>query len=265
MKHQRPISTEDDVAGWGETSRDERLWKYLRPHDTKVGNTVLKDMFVVLRDVKLPPSFLVDPTELAKSSTIDRGDVYEAFRRTEHLSNRGVFANGQPIWGTAEYRNGMCYTGMFKDGLPDGFGEKRAGSSVYRGRFKGGHRHGKGVYLNTTNSRLYVGTFSNDKPHGGHLCIEFKWDERVQRVTHSRTTVVFEHGVVLEQQKSDEDNVNNLSGMSYEEFLKIYREGEKSMEDSIARKILRDMKAPACLWQPVRYESYKDWVEKESV
>ena len=287
------------MAGWGVTTRDERLWKYIRPHDHKVAATVINDMFHFIQDVEMPPSFLIndaapqkatttdpnveknnttDPTmgtstvpTLHKGTLVDRGDIYEAFSRTSNASIRGVFANGEPVWGTAEYRNGMSYTGMFKDGMPHGFGEKRAGASVFKGRFEAGKRHGRGIFFEASNFRLYAGNFVDDKPDGGHLCIIYKWSGTHKRVTHTRKSMKFDNGTLLKFEENDSANVNMLSGLNYEEFLKIYREGEKAVEDTIGRHRLADMGSEDFLWQPVRCESYHPItvdqvkVEKEAI
>jgi len=257
MEKRKSFADCDDLAGWENSKRDFRLWKYLRPHDVKVGDTVLKDTFKFVKKVKLPPSYLVDSTGLETNLEKDMGDVYEAFWRTEKHSIRGVFANGEPVWGTAEYSNGMTYTGSFKDCLPDGFGEKRMGASVFKGQFKGGMRHGRGVFLDASHFRLYAGTFVNDQPHGDHLCILYNWSETKKHATHSRNLLGFQHGVLIKMEKDvmEAANVNTLSGLVYEEFLKFYREGEKCVEDFVARQRLADIGAEPFLWQPVRSEA----------
>jgi hypothetical protein len=293
----RSFSECDDVAGWSNTERDERLWKYVRPHDENVAKTPIGDMFQFVRDVKLPPSFLInddspqkdttttatlgtatDPTRRTstdptqhKGTPVDRGDIYEAFSRTSNASIRGVFANGEPVWGMAEYRNGMSFTGMFKGGMPHGFGEKRAGASVFKGQFQAGKRHGRGLFLDASHFRLYAGRFIDDQPHGGHLCILYKWCETNKRVTHTRKSLQFNKGTLVKFEPNDSANVNILSGLCYEEFLKIYREGEKAVEDVMARQRLADMGAEDFLWQPVPCESYYSTtvntvgVEKETI
>ena len=253
----------DDVGGWNESDRDERLWKYIRPHDKRVAETPMVQSFEFVKCVTLPPSFLVDTSEVDKTTTIDRGDIYEAFWRTANVSIRGIFANGEPTWGTAEYRNGMSYTGMFKGCLPDGFGEKRAGASVFKGRFKEGMRHGRGLFLDASHFRLYMGTFKDDHPHGAHLCIHYKWSSTQKRVTHTRNSLLFQEGTLVKCAKNTTANVATLSGLLYEEFLKYYREGEKAMEDFIARQRLADIGADGFLWQPVRCELYPKPVEDD--
>ena len=253
----------DDVGGWAESARDERLWKYIRPHDKKVAAIPMLESFEVVREVNLPPAFLIDPFQPEKGSTIDRGDVYEAFWRTSNVSIRGIFANGEPVWGTAEYRNGMSYTGMFKGCIPDGFGEKRAGASVFKGRFKEGMRDGRGLFLDASHFRLYMGTFKDDQPHGAHLCIHFKWSATEKRVTHSRSSLLFEDGTLVKCAQNTSANIAKLAGLCYEEFLKYYREGEKAMEDFVARKYLADSGAAEFLWQPVRSELYAKPIEED--
>jgi len=298
----RSFSESDDVRGWGDTARDERLWKYIRPHDKNVASTPINDMFQFVRDVKLPPSFLIDdaapqidtttkPTPGTttnptmdtstdktqsgyllknKGTLVDRGDIYEAFSRTSNASIRGVFANGEPVWGMAEFRNGMSFTGMFKGGMPHGFGEKRAGASVFKGQFHTGKRHGRGIFFDASLFHLYAGGFVNDQPHGGHLCIHYKWSDTHKRVTHTRSSLQFDNGTLVKSEKNDTANVNILTGLTYEEFLKIYREGEKVVEDVTARQRLADMGAEDVLWQPVRCESYHPTtvtvkIEKEAI
>jgi hypothetical protein len=263
-KRQKTFQDCDDVAGWTESARDERLWKYIRPHDEKVAAIPMSEAFEVVSDVKLPPAFLVDPSQLENGATIDRGDIYEAFWRTSNVSIRGTFANGEPVWGTAEYRNGMSYTGMFKGCLPDGFGEKRAGASVFKGRFKEGMRHGRGLFLDASHFRLYMGTFKDDQPHGAHLCMHYKWSTKAKRVTHTRSSLLFENGTLVKCAKNEAANVAKLAGLCYEEFLKYYREGEKAMEDFVARQMLADIGADDFLWQPVRYELYAKPVQDDT-
>jgi hypothetical protein len=246
----------DDVSGCPESDHDQRLWKYIRPHDKGIAKTKMDNTFQAYGDIKLPPAYLIDPFEVEKGTTIDRGDIYEAFLRTTNVSIRGVFANGEPVWGTAEYRNGMTYTGMFSGGLPDGLGEKRAGASVFRGRFKNGMRHGRGIFVDASHFRLYIGSFASDLPHGDHVCLTFKWDTQAKRVTHSRTTLQFLEGQLITSVPNTTANVIKLSGLAYEDFLKFYRQAEKSVEDFVARKRLADMGAEPVLWQPVRSELY---------
>jgi hypothetical protein len=262
-KRSRTFQDCDDVAGWNESDRDERLWKYIRPHDKKVADIPMTEAFEFVKAVILPPILMVDPFEVEKQTTVDRGDIYEAFWRTSNVSIRGIFANGEPTWGTAEYRNGMSYTGMFKGCVPDGFGEKRAGASVFKGRFKEGMRHGRGLFLDASHFRLYVGTFRNDQPHGAHLCIHYKWASNHKRVTHTRTSLLFDDGTLTKCEKNTMANVSSLSGLLYEEFFKYYREGEKAMEDFVARQRLADIGADGFLWQPVRCELYAKSVEED--
>jgi len=256
MKRAKTFSDCDDVGGWVDTVEDNRLLKFVRPHNRTKALDLSKDTFQFIVNVNIPPSIIVDPCETERGNTIDRGDIYEAFWRTHNVSIRGVFANGEPVWGTAEYRNGMSYTGMFSGCVPHGFGEKRAGASVFKGRFKNGMRHGRGLFLDASHFRLYLGPFSDDLPDGIHLCISFTWSETHKRVKHSRNSLTFEKGNLVKKSDSVGSNIVTLSGLSYEEFLKFYREAEKTVEDFLARKRLADMGAEEFLWQPVRSELY---------
>jgi hypothetical protein len=53
--------------------------------------------------------------------------------------------------GTAEYKNGMSYTGMSTGCVPHDLGEKRAGASVCKGCFNLGMRHGRGLLFDADN------------------------------------------------------------------------------------------------------------------
>ena len=70
------------------------------------------------------------------------------------------------------------------------------------------------------------------------------------------TSLTFVKGVLVKQCSTELSNIVTLSGLSYEEFLKFYREAEKTAEDFVARKRLADMGAEEFLWQPVRSELY---------
>jgi hypothetical protein len=256
-KKRKTFADSDDVAGWADSSRDERLWKFIRPQDKKVADTAMPYQFDVVKTFEIPPPMLVDPDEVIVVDgvkKVDHGDVYEAFWRSPSSSIRGIFANGEPIWGTAEYYNGMSYTGMFKGGIPDGFGEKRSGASVYKGRFKHGLRDGRGLLFEANHNRLYMGTFVEDKPDGIFLCIVFSWSTTKKSVVHTRSALQFKHGELLSFEKNTAANVTTLTGLCYEEFLKFYREGEKHVEDTVVRKRLRDMGAEETLWHPPRCE-----------
>ena len=256
MKRAKTFSDCDDVGGWADTVEDNRMSKYIRPHNHTKALHPGQDTFQFIANVKIPPSIIVDPYEVESGDTVDRGDIYEAFWRTHNVSIRGVFANGEPLWGTADYRNGMSYTGMFSGCIPHGFGEKRAGASVFKGRFKHGMRHGRGLFLDASHFRLYLGPFSDDLPDGIHICISFTWSVTHKRVKHSRNSLTFEKGNLVKKSPTVESNIVTLSGLSYEEFLKFYREAEKTVEDFLARKRLADMGAEEFLWQPVRSELY---------
>jgi hypothetical protein len=254
MKRTQTFRNTDTLQGWAKGDRDERLWKYLRPVDDKVASCKLADRFDVMGVVVVPPAYLVD-RDAVETNEIDRGDFYEAFYRNDTVTIRGVFANGEPLWGDAEYSNGMSYSGRFGNFVAHGFGEKRAGGNVYKGTFNEGLRHGKGLLLDSKNGRIYMGSFVKDKPNGQHLCIVFSWSDNTKRVLQSRSIVTFHHGKVVVIDKSPNTmNVTTLSGLSNEEFLKFYRKGEKAMEDAIARRLLAEHGADTCLWTPVDAE-----------
>lgn len=46
-------------------------------------------------------------------------------------------------------------------------------------------------------------------------------------------------------------NVSALSGLAPEEFLQMYRQGEKALEDSMTADFLRKKQAEPMLWEPV--------------
>jgi hypothetical protein len=187
----------------------------------------------------------------------DYGDVVEAHWRTSELSMRGTFVNGEPVWGEVEYRNGMSYLGSLRGGVAHGFGTKRLGPSVYKGQFYEGMRHGSGLFLDARNFRLYAGTYVNDKQHGRSVCIQFCWSTKLSVVQHNRTLVNFEHGVLISTDTPPKVSVSSLCGLSQEEFLKLYREGEKAIEDSMVRHSVHDLGFDEVFWTPVSAEGYQ--------
>jgi len=188
---------------------------------------------------------------------VGNSDTYEAFWRTRNVTIRGVFVNGEPVWGTAEYHNGMSYVGMFAGCIPHGFGEKRAGASVYKGRFHQGRRHGRGLLLDAAKHRIYVGWFEDDFLHGQSICVNFTWSVEHNLVTHSRYLMTHEHGVRTKCGTTTQGDVTVFSGLAHEEFLKFYRECEKSVEVAVGRKRLREVdEATECLWKPVGEDEY---------
>ena len=265
MKRNKSFLECDNLAGWDATSEvigDRRLLKYIRPHQTAVANFPMGDLFDVGAPVHLPKTVLATDS----SEGPGRGDIYEAFWRTEEMSFRGVFVNSEPTWGQAEYRNGMSYTGMFKGGLPHGFGEKRMGGSVYKGRFENGERHGPGMLFESEHFRLYNGDFYHDKPHGESICILFCWDKNTKRVQHTRSLLHFDHGVLVLSENAPKVDVGVLNGLSPEEFLKMYREGEKALEDKMGRYRLREAGAETVLWKTVGgYIDVDDEVKRPTV
>ena len=86
--------------------------------------------------------------------------------------------------------------------------------------------------------------------------MSFTWSMTRKRVQHSRNSLTFEKGNLVKKSSTAESNIVTLSGLSYEEFMKFYREAEKTVEDFLARKRLADMGAEEFLWQPVRSELY---------
>ncbi|CBZ26631.1 hypothetical protein LMXM_20_0580 [Leishmania mexicana MHOM/GT/2001/U1103] len=68
--------------------------------------------------------------------------------------------------GCQHYNNGNVYTGEWRDGTPDSFGEKRYGNGdVYRGNWCQGKRSGRGVY-SFAQGDSYEGMYADDKPEG---------------------------------------------------------------------------------------------------
>ena len=257
MKRAKTFEECDDMSGWKiDTSdtRDHRMCKHLRKHQHKIAEIPMGDFFEVCNVVELPKTMLVD-LDAAEveggATTVDRGDVYEAFRRTSETSLRGVFVNNEPVWGEVEYRNGMSYTGALSGGLAHGFGVKRMGASLFKGCFDKGMRHGPGILLQSKHHRLYAGKFHNDKPHGQSLCILFCWCTKTKTIQHTRTLLEFEHGVLIKSEKAPKVNVSALSGLTHEEFLSIYRQGEKALEDHMIKKFLEEAGAEPMFWTPV--------------
>ncbi|KAJ1465062.1 hypothetical protein T484DRAFT_1757658 [Baffinella frigidus] len=136
MKRNKTFTECDDTRGWGQDpddERDHRLCKHLREHQRNISTMPMPDQFVVGSIVSMPQTMLTDldaPKPKNVPTVVDRGDVYEAFWRTSELTLRGVFVNGEPVWGEAEYANGMSYTGSLRGGRPHGFGVKRMDGSV---------------------------------------------------------------------------------------------------------------------------------------
>jgi hypothetical protein len=258
MKRSKTFEECDDTRGWEidiSDIRDHRLCKHLRQHQSKISKTPLPHEFKVIQDVHLPKTMLVDLDAVAVEGcepiTIDRGDVYEGFWRTSEMTLRGIFVNNEPVWGEAGYRNGMSYVGSLSGGLAHGFGVKRQKGSVYKGRFEEGLRHGRGILVEATRFRLYAGTFYKDKPQGPVLCIEFSWCDKTRTVQHTRKIAHFDNGVVQSSDKAPNVNVSVLSGLAPEEFLQLYRETEKLVEDSMVRDLLQVSQADEILWTPI--------------
>jgi hypothetical protein len=256
----------DTLTGWPVPEADSRVAKYIRTNAKEIDKSLMPNRFDVYRLVTLPPSYLLqEADDVPSSSTVgdgaaatdappsdpiknDRGDIYEAFRRTSDMSIRGIFANGEPVWGTAHYRNGMQYTGSFSGGVADGFGEKHAGKSVYRGRFVKGLRHGRGCLLDSNNYRLFLGMFKDDAPDGEVLMIMFGWSNSKKRSFTAHTLVTFFKGEPVK--KVDNVTCNNAqgrSGLHPEEFMEMFRMAERLVEATTSRKRLLEMKAEETL------------------
>ena len=257
MKRNKTFQKCDDMSGWEidtSDSRDHRLCKHLREHQHKISMTPMLEEFTVVETVDLPKTMLVDIDAVdvkCTEVTVDRGDVYEAFWRTPEVSIRGTFVNGEPVWGEAEYRNGMSYTGSFKGAQAHGFGVKRMGDSMHKGRFEKGLRHGRGILVEASRHRLYAGMFHHDKPHGTFICILFFWCAKTKTVQHKRRLLEFDNGTLTSSEIAPNVNVSQLSGLAPEEFLVLYRHAEKLVEDNRTKKLLRDTNADKILWTPV--------------
>jgi hypothetical protein len=260
MKRTKTFAEIDDTLGWekdASDTRDHRICKYLREHQRAITLVPLADQFMAGRDVILPKIVLIDVDETTSTAevkgpaSIVREDVYEAFWRTDYLTIRGIFANGEPIWGEVQYNNGMSFIGGLNGGRPHGFGVKRMATSVYKGVFENGDRHGKGILVNAKDFTLYAGCFVKDKPHGVLLRITFVWDKTKGNVQHNRSLVRFEHGTIVTEEKARPVNVSMMSGLAPEEFLQMYREGEKSLEDSMILDALRKTSIDPILLEPV--------------
>jgi hypothetical protein len=241
----------DDLSGWPVTNDDNRVSKYMRKSDKEAKKVVLVDLFKVNHLVVLPKPFLVDLDADREKSRNDRGDIYQAFLRTSDVSIRGMFANGEPVYGTAYHRSGIVYTGEFKNGVADGFGEKVAGESVYMGRFHKGLRHGRGCLLDSKHYRLFMGMFENDLPTGEVLMIMFGWSATKGCAFTSHAVVTFEKGEVTKRVNSvGSDNAQGRCGLFPEEFMGLFRKCEKLAEDITSRKRLCEMNATETLWKP---------------
>mmetsp|Transcript_401 Transcript_401/g.1562 ORF Transcript_401/g.1562 Transcript_401/m.1562 type:complete len:474 (+) Transcript_401:1-1422(+) len=87
----------------------------------------------------------------------DDGDLYEGFLKQE-----------QPeVFGTCVYKCGDRYVGEWRAGKPHGFGECVffANGCVYRGGWRHGGYHGKGVYT-YANGDTFDGVWVDDERHG---------------------------------------------------------------------------------------------------
>jgi hypothetical protein len=258
----------DILTGWPVPEADSRVCKYVRNNAKEIDKSLMPNRFDVYGLVSLPPSYLQEADDVPSLSTVggggaatnapssdriqnDRGDIYEAFRRTSDMSIRGIFANGEPVWGTAHYRSGMQYTGSFAGGVADGFGEKHAGKSVYKGRFVKGLRHGRGCLLDSNNYRLFLGMFKDDAPDGEVLMIMFGWSNSKKRSFTAHALVTFVNGEAVK--KVDNVTCNNAqgrSGLHPEEFMEMFRMTERLVEDTTSRKRLLEMKAEEALITP---------------
>ena len=67
----------------------------------------------------------------------------------------------------------------------------------------------------------------------------------------------FEHGVLISTDTPPKVSVSSLCGLSQEEFLKLYREGEKAIEDSMVRHSVHDLGFDEVFWTPVSAEGYQ--------
>jgi hypothetical protein len=250
-KKRKTFMETDELSGWPVSEQDSRVGKYVRHNVHQLKNTVLSDRFVVSRVVVLPDKYLVDPDASEETNSKDRGDIYEAFQRTSQVSVRGIFANGEAVWGTVHYRCGIVYTGALSAGVAHGFGEKRAGESVYKGNFHKGMRHGKGCLLDSKYYRLFLGMFKDDMPHGEVLMIMFGWSMSNERAYTSHSLVTFQNGQVVKKvDTSDGNNAQGRSGLHPEEFMEMFRMGEKLVEETTSRKRLAAMNAEESLCTP---------------
>ena len=250
----------DCLRGWGDSdaSDDMRLIKFESDETSSFATNALPDRFQVVADIALPP-----PTNMEKISPVGfaqpilqrddhPADAYEAFHRTSHVTMRGCFVNGEITWGSAHYRNGTSYSGMFASGVPHGFGEKRAGDSVYKGRFIKGQRHGRGALFDAINHRICLGTFENDIPQGKMICLLFSWNCKTANVTYDRSLLTFSEGRLITIEKSNDGRVEDFSGLSYDEFLCIFKQAESNVRAVVVKKRLQDEGAPEVLWKKSR-------------
>ena len=82
-------------------------------------------------------------------------------------------ADGQTLCRVFDPELDGVYRGACKDGLADGFGEAK-GSAEYRGDFRAGRKHGKGVKTWPSGDR-YEGDFVEDRKQGIGI---FTWSAR---------------------------------------------------------------------------------------
>jgi hypothetical protein len=141
---------------------------------------------------------------------------------------------------------------MFTNGVPHGFGEKRSGDSVYKGRFREGQRHGRGALFDSLNHRLCLGTFENDVPDGEMICLLFSWSAKSANVTYDRSLLTFSKGQLVSITKTIAGRIEDFSGLSYDEFLDLFKQAESNVRSVVSRKRLQDDGAPEVLWKKVR-------------
>ncbi len=96
----------------------------------------------------------------------------------------GELKNGQPngrgimVYFITDEGYVSWYEGNFKDGKPDGEGEKRAGDSFYRGSWKNGELNGYGEYISSDGS-FYKGGWKNGKYDGKGELFQYTYSEGI--------------------------------------------------------------------------------------
>uniref|UniRef100_A0A3B3CP80 Alsin Rho guanine nucleotide exchange factor ALS2 b n=1 Tax=Oryzias melastigma TaxID=30732 RepID=A0A3B3CP80_ORYME len=113
-------------------------------------------------------------TEQKSEPPISRTASYTFYKegRLKEATYEGCWVSGKPHGsGVLKWPDGRIYTGTFKNGLEDGFGEFSAPnkslnkSDCYQGHWKDGKMHGPGTYRYAS-GEVYDGSFQDGVRHG---------------------------------------------------------------------------------------------------
>ncbi|XP_053719286.1 alsin isoform X1 [Synchiropus splendidus] len=116
-----------------------------------------------------------DMTSLRLEPPISRTASYTFYKdgRLKDASYEGRWLNGKPHGrGVLKWPDGRIYTGEFKNGLEDGYGEFVAPNKTlnkndqYQGYWREGKMHGLGRYSSYASGEVYDGSFKDGMRHG---------------------------------------------------------------------------------------------------